>query len=304
MPSKNNNPISFLSGFVQSREIARVLATIDELSEKGASRTWLMKWMRSDHKWGRFAVGWTATRMWVVQDNGAYVFATGPQGKVAVLTPSGSNEEVIESGAKGPQGRGPIRDLRGIGSHLYACGMARQVYRRDGSARWSRFDDGIVLPGKGTTVAGLNSIDGLSEEDIYAVGFGGEIWRHFKRRWRQIESPTNVTLHRVRVIKKDLAYAGGQKGVLLRGSGDQWEQIPQTTTKKDLWGMEWFNGTLYVSSDSAVYSLSDSGELSEVDMGEITTCGHLHANDGVMWSFGAKHVAWTENGLDWNDQTP
>ena len=37
-------PLSFLSGFVQSREIGRVIAQIDELTEKGSTSSWLMRW--------------------------------------------------------------------------------------------------------------------------------------------------------------------------------------------------------------------------------------------------------------------
>lgn len=27
-------------------------------------------------------------------------------------------------------------------------------------------------------------------------------------------------------------------------------------------------------------------------------------NDGVLWSFGTKNLAWTENGLEWSNVTP
>jgi hypothetical protein len=303
MANREQNPISFLSGFVQSRDIARVIATIDELSEAGSSRTWLMKWTKVDGKWGRFVVPWSATRMCVLLNNGAYVYATGPEGKVAILTPSGSSEEVIDSSENGTRSRGPIRDLRAIEGTIYACGMARQVYRREGPNRWSRRDEGTVLP-KGTlTVAGFNAIDGVSEGDIYAVGFGGEIWRCVASHWHQLYSPTNAILFRVRAVRNDLVYAAGQKGVLVQGNGDLWEPIEQTTTTADLWGMEWFKDRLFVSSDDAVYVLRD-GQLENVSEGKLTTCGHLHANDGVMWSFGRKQVAWTENGVDWSDATP
>jgi hypothetical protein len=182
--------------------------------------------------------------------------------------------------------------------------MSRQVYRREGPEHWCRWDEGAVLPIGVIEVAGLNSIDGVCEDDIYAVGFGGEIWRCVDGRWHQVKSPTRVILYCLRVVRKDLIYAVGQKGVLLRGNGDSWEQIAQKETTDDLWGMEWFNETLYVCSNEAIYRVNEDGKFEAIDMGHIKTCGHLHANDGVMWSFGRKHVAWTENGLDWNDVTP
>jgi hypothetical protein len=182
--------------------------------------------------------------------------------------------------------------------------MGRQVYRREGAGRWTRQDDGVVLPKGGIKIGGFNSIDGLREDDIYAVGFGGEIWRCVDAQWRPIDSPTNVILHCVRTVRKDLVYACGQKGVLLRGNGDLWEQFAQTETTDDLWGMEWFNETLYLSSDKATYSVKNNGEFEVIDIREIKTRGHLHARDGVMWSFGRKNVAWTEDGVHWTDATP
>lgn len=301
---KQQSPISYLSGFVQSRDVARVVATVDQLADAGAQLTWLTKWTRADGKWGRFEVPWAATHLSVLMNNGAHVYATGLQGKVAILTPTGSGEEVIDASADGPLSRGPVHELRVIEGHLYACGMARQVYRREGPNRWVRRDEGVVLP-KGTIkVAGFNAIDGISEEDIYAVGFGGEIWRSVASHWHQINGPTNVILYCVRTVRSDLVYAAGQKGVLLRGNGDVWEQVEQKTTIKDFWGMEWFRDRLFVCSDDAVYVLRDDGLLENVSQGKLTTCRHLHANDGVMWSFGRKQVAWTENGVDWIDATP
>jgi hypothetical protein len=182
--------------------------------------------------------------------------------------------------------------------------MARQVYRREGPENWCRRDEGAVLPIGAIEVAGFNSIDGVCEHDIYAVGFGGEIWRCVYRRWYQVKSPTRAILNCVRVVRKELIYAAGHKGVLLRGNGDGWEQVVQKETTDDLWGMEWFNETLYVCSDKAIYCVNEDGEFKAIELGHIKTSGHLHANDGVMWSFGGKHVAWTENGLDWNDATP
>jgi hypothetical protein len=92
--------------------------------------------------------------------------------------------------------------------------------------------------------------------------------------------------------------------VILRGTGDDWEQIHQTETEDDLWGMEWFQDNLYVASEDTVYRLEITGDLTSVTDGVLDYCGHLHANDGVMWSFGTKQVAWTDDVQNWHDVTP
>ena len=101
-----------------------------------------------------------------------------------------------------------------------------------------------------------------------------------------------------------MAFASGQKGVVLRGVGDSWQEIRHDATLDNLWGLEWFKGGLYLASEDALYRLNAGDDLDVVDMQGIDTCGHLHANDGVIWSFGTKNVAWSEDALAWNDVTP
>lgn len=299
--ARDENPFSFSSGIVQSRNVGRVIGQIDKLVETGEPECEILKWENS--QWSSFSLEWTATRMWVVIKPELRVFITGPAGNVLVLTVSGSTEEQIDASANGPRGRGHIRDLRGIEDHLYVCGMGRQVYRRAGPGQWERHDQGVVLPVGDMRIAGFNSIDGTGENDMYAVGYQGEIWHYSKGVWNQIESPTNVILHRVRVVDSKTVYVGGQGGVLIRGRGDIWRELDHGATKDNLWGMEWFRGHLYVSTDNEVFRLGRNDQLEKVSEG-LEFCGHLHANDGVMWSFGTKQIAWTEDGVTWHDVTP
>ncbi len=295
--------LGFLSGFVQSRDVVRVIAQIPEISEVGNPYSWVVKWSQMPPTWYRFELRWLATRIWMMDEGGPTLFITGPDGRVMVVSARGPAEELICGGSRGDTCQGVIRDLRAVGLHLYACGMGRQVYRRDGPGGWIAHHGAMALTPGTLAVAGLNAIDGLSEENMYAVGFLGEIWHYDGSVWRQLESPTNVILHRVRHVKEGVAYACGQAGVVLRGSGTTWEVLAHNSTEEDLWGMEWFQERLYVSSSTAVYVLGEDLLLSRVSP-PGATCGHLHANDGVMWSFGGAYLMSTTNGTDWQDKTP
>ena len=184
--------------------------------------------------------------------------------------------------------------------------MGRQVFRREGADNWTRQDQGVVLPRGEIQLCGFNSIDGLSEDAIYAVGFNGEIWLRSHSKWQQQDSPTNLVLHKVKVVREDLIFASGQMGTLLRSDGNHWETIEHDAITDDLWGMEWFQGELYLACDSGLFKLDSKDQLVEVDMqlSPKPTCRHLHANDGVLWSCGPKHVTWTEDGQTWSDVTP
>jgi len=304
MTKKTPTPYSFGAGFVQDRGTLRVIAQIDALADAGETASQVMKW--ASGKWGHFAIEWTAVRIWYTAEP-LQAFFMGPDGEILVGTPKdGPREETLDETTEGPQGRGPLRDLRLIGSHLYAAGMSRQVYRREGVNRWPHQDEGTVLALGSKTVAGFNSIDGLSEGDFYAVGFGGEIWRCLKGRWRQIQSPTNVVLHRVKVVRENWAYACGQEGVLLQGYGDAWEQIDHGATEDDFWDAEWFQGRLYLAHEDGLFTLTDKNRFERVKFGirGAITCRHLHANDGVLLSSGPKNVLWTNDGTTWHDITP
>ncbi len=93
-------------------------------------------------------------------------------------------------------------------------------------------------------------------------------------------------------------------GVILCGHDNQWETIEQNVTTDDFWGMEWYNDKLYLACDSGLFTLSE-GVIEPAVMGlENVTYQHLHANDGFLWSFGPKHVCYSEDGIKWNDVTP
>jgi hypothetical protein len=299
---------TFNSVFIHKKTSIFLLAQIDSLVEMGSERSSLLRLSMPNAQWAARHFEWSGIKLWVSPLDVPEIIILGSGGEILRAIPGNPNsdEEMIDEGPEGVKYRGPMRDLRRIGEHLYAAGMGRQVYRREGPSQWSRADAGVVQPighmSKDGNVAGFNAIDGISEDDIYAVGFGGEIWRREKGRWRQLDSPTGVVLTGLKVVRPDLAYAIGQRGVLLEGKGDAWRAIDHQATEDDLWGIEWFKDHLYVSSAKGVFRLALSGDLQPVDMGLGTgrTYYDLHANDGVLWSVGPKHLSWTD-GSKWMD---
>jgi hypothetical protein len=216
-------------------------------------------------------------------------------GTYGLLEASGGgkrNEESIANCGIDPKKRGPLREIRGIAKgRAYAVGTCRQAYVRDGEDQWRCIDQSAQVGDTPITDTSFESIDGFSEQEIYTVGWEGEIWEYDGSVFTQRNSPTNLALYKVRCAPDGFAYACGQLGTLLRGRHDQWEVIDHESTREDLWGMEYFDGHLYVSSTHFVYRLEDD-KLIPVDFGDDApgTCYHLSAADGIMWSIGPKDV--------------
>jgi hypothetical protein len=246
---------------------------------------------------------WVPVRLAFVASPKPCLYALAGDGTVGLGYGSYA-EEHIDRSDHGPTGRGPLRDLRLIGATLFAAGMSRQVYRRTSSGQWSRCDQGVVAPLGETTLCGFTSIDGLSEDRIWAVGYFGEIWSFHDGSWRQQESPTNAILHRVKAVQKNMVLACGQKGVILTFRGEQWAELAHIDGEDHLWGLECFKDLFYIASEKALYRLTIDGSVDRVSVDGVTSFGHLHANDGVLWSFGTKDLAWTADGSTWSRVSP
>ena len=297
-----HGPLRFGCGIGSGIDRGIVIALSAGRSPTSSSERYLMEW--TGGAWRSRTVDLTARAMAFADSEGRELLVMGEGGHALVLSNSGIAEERVDASVEGPSGRGNIRGVRLIGSHLYAVGMGRQVYRRVSPGIWMHWDAEVVRPVGSLDTTGFSAIDGREESDLYAVGMGGEIWHRDGRDWHSIASPTNVILQCVRAVAPGLVYACGQQGVLLRGSPEGWEAIGHSITRDDLWGMEWFGNRLYVASAKAIFRL-DGDDLERVDtgLGDSFTYCELHASDGAMWSFGAMHVARTD-GQAWMDSTP
>jgi len=282
---------------------AQCAVIVDYIIDGGAQEepinSTLLRWSR-ERGIEALRAGYPLTRIVLSPEPDAQVVVSGRLGFVGLI----HGNSIIEERIEGPKLHGFIRDLRVIDTHIYAVGMGRQVYRRSKPGQWEPFDTGLAhFTDNYLDVIGFNAIDGLSSHDIYVAGFDGEIWHFSGDTWRQAATPTNVILERVRAIKPELVFAAGQKGVLLRGHGDAWEIVEHQETDKDFWGIEYFRDNLYLATSEAIFRLLDNDKLERVNLGLTgeRTYSQLHSAEGALWSFGPKHLSWTEDGSIWHD---
>jgi len=143
-----------------------------------------------------------------------------------------------------------------------------------------------------TDAVGFESMDGYSAKEIYAVGWGGEIWQYDGSKWTDRNGPTSVILSSVCCAPDGVVYITGQQGIMIRGRNDLWETIAwDDDVSVDLWDLCWFQDKLYVSSMTALFTL-EGNTLAPVDFGDIgeATCYSLTTAEGVLWSVGRDDV--------------
>lgn len=290
---------SITSGTVRYSDLAYLLATNDQVIAEGHTSSLILDFDMGN--WAAGAVKWLACSGTVCHVPAERFIVLGTDGSINVSGGGEVKEEPpIRPAGIDPRKRGPLREIRGIANgRAYVVGTCRQAYVRDDEGQWRCIDQSAQVGDVDITDTSFESIDGFDEQEIYTVGWEGEIWTYDGAAFTQLTSPTNLALYKVRCAPDGFVYACGQLGTLLRGRGDQWEVIEHGSTTEDLWGMEVFNGEVYVSSTRFVYRLVD-GKLKAVDFGDDVpgSCYHLSAADGIMWSIGPKDVM-EFNGSTW-----
>jgi hypothetical protein len=181
---------------------------------------------------------------------------------------------------------GDLLRIRNIADRIYACGMSGQVYSREGTV-WRPMDQGI----RGEVGLDLEDIGGTAANDLYAVASSGTVCHYDGLRWTKLDFPANRPLSGVLCIGRDDVYICGDDGNLFRGNMNRWEFVGDPTFRQNFWAVEKYDDKIFVAYNDGLLSYNGA-TLTEVDFGvdgEID-CYRLHANDGVLWSFGEEHL--------------
>src|SRR5438045_3985323 len=113
MPKRRaSNYYTFISGFVQDRNLIRVIGQVDQLNDAGEPNSILRKWIRNEKHWYEFDLDWYATRILALTEPQLEVYAVGPTGRVNVGTTRGDQAELILGQNQVSGQYGEIRDAR------------------------------------------------------------------------------------------------------------------------------------------------------------------------------------------------
>jgi hypothetical protein len=149
---------------------------------------------------------------------------------------------------------GFFMDVRKIGLHWYAVGGQHQAFRRE-QKKWKPIDDAIFIEGDEGHASLLQSVDGTSESNIYAVGTDGIILHFNGKRWDEIDSPTDYDLERVLAVNKGEIYICGEGNALYRNDGQGWLPLTEPDENVTYWDMAYFAGRVFVCSKEKLFVL-------------------------------------------------
>lgn len=291
MPGKWTKDFNFVTAAFSSKSLV-VAMTPEAAAEEKEDLTIFAAWQNLQWRLIGDAYLWSVVGgISAVVSNPAAVFL-GMWGEVLFTDGQNVTEgSIAPASGELPEDRGPMCGIGVIDNFLYAVGMGRQVYNHDRKGQWLCLDHLIRPVLDDESIVGLNSIDGFSSNELYTVGFNGEIWWREVDRWIQVDSPTNMPLSHVFCDGNDRAYICGRNGTLLAGRRDRWLFIAQDETDDDLWSIARYQDHLYFLGTHGLYLL-ENDELTPVPIaGEtIGFCQHLLVGEGSLWLLGPKDL--------------
>jgi hypothetical protein len=286
--------VVFTDGFVFHRKLVIVSSQLLALEEYDHSRIFKLK----DGSWSRYDVDTVVRSVCGTTHPEAALFSLGRDGRIDIATSSGLRSEFISDAGVGPGKFGYLNMIREVAGKLYACGVSGQIYTRDPRG-WIHFDRGVLESKDHVGTIDIYAVHGTSNADIYAVGSRGTIYRFDGQSWSQRKAPTVSDLNWVHCVAPDEVYLCGDRGVVFRGFIDDWENLSASKFDKAFWCIEKFEGRMYLAASRGLYMLDGRGIVPvETNLSPRPDGGRLHSADGVLWSFGNKHLCFFD-GKSW-----
>lgn len=281
----NHQGSIFHSGCAIAAELLYFTKEVEAVAQKSGPNSSFLRmdgdeWMIYDQ-----AAAWPAIAMATIKPVGGLrtVVAVGPTGQYWEVAPLSKKESMGRIAGAQPS----IRGVRSIGDSLFIVGMGRLVMERVDVGQWSDISPkGAEVKGQ---VVGFEDIDGFSTEEVYAVGWQGEIWWRDKMRWRQVDSPVSANLNSIACSSNGVAYIVGDNGVMLEGRQENW-RIVDTGKAENLLDVADYKQQVFVVTDFGIFSRAPSGQLvaetNFVDDDHPATCLHLLASPDAIFSMG------------------
>lgn len=293
----NHDGSTFQCGCAPFYDLIFCAKALDDLVEEDNENSSFFMMLENDWNKYDFDAAWLTIAM-------ATIKPLGQDRIVVAISPGGAFWEVQPKTLQEIHGRikeaeSSLRSLSVIDEVIYGCGMGRTVLRRKSVGVWEEIGPGTSAEDDGMVV-GFEDLAGFSCDEIYAVGWRGEIWQHSKAKWQRLDSPVSATLNAVCCTPDGKVYIVGDNGVMLRGSSDVWEVL-ETDRTDNLMDVAYFGNTVYVVTDFEILKLEEGSLIAEDAFSDEDdfphTCLHLLTAEDALVSMGTKDLFRLHDGL-------
>lgn len=180
------------------------------------------------------------------------VIAVGTNGRFYEMWPATADQQ---TGVL-PGSRFIATNLAVVNETIYAVGMGRAIARWDGPMTWTRLDPEIAKEGDGAI--GFNDLVGFTSDEIYTVGWGGEIFKTDGKDWQKIKSPVSRPLRAACIGADQKVYAVGYDGTMVCGRDTSWSVV-KTGLSDTLLDVVAFKNEILVATAFNVFILGPDG---------------------------------------------
>jgi hypothetical protein len=240
-------------------------------------------------------LSWTSACASKNVGNDGVVFL-GPYGRWLEMSEAGPTKGNIIPDVDEEDPDTTFRFLKPIAGSLYAGGTDRHIYRQTEHG-WSAVHSDRMI--SHPVVGSAENLTGFGEDELYAMGWDGDLWTNVSGEWQPIDSPTNVILNDGDVLD-DTVYIGGQIGIILKGRGDDWTVIENDVLKQDIWSVCAYGDAVYFSCMSGIMRLrGDDLELIKTLGPDMRTAMSLFVGPSGLYSVGASDIVLFD-GNEWH----
>lgn len=293
----NHDITTFACGCATSFETIFAAKEVDELVEQGDENSGFVVMFKGEWYKYEFAGAWSAIAM-------AAINPSGQNMTVVAISPGGAYWEVKTQSREETNGginsaQNTLRSLAVIDDTIYACGMGRSVLQRKSAGHWDEVGPGTSTGDVGMLV-GFEDLAGFSSDELYAVGWRGEIWLRTKTAWKRLDSPVSGNLNALCCAPNGTVYIVGDRGVMLRGNNDIWEVL-DTNRTDNLLDVAFYDNVVYVTTDFEILKLENDSLIAEQAFADAddhpNTCRHLLMAKDALISMGSKDLFRLHKGL-------
>ncbi len=175
--------------------------------------------------------------------------------------------------------------IRLIGKHFYLADAGNEIWRRESPKTWTMISQDPRAYRKQLGDSGFESVDGFSEEELYASGDDGCLWAYVNKEWNKVPVAKKWYFDNILCADDGKVYAVGNQGQIVYGRGKEFHRIEvEEKDEIDVMSICFYQGKLYAGGLEGFYTFDfTQKKWVNPQINGILKAEFIAAKDGVMF---------------------